>query len=270
MNRGALPALGLAVTALACGGGGGPTRPASEARPRIDSVDLAPWSVLSGTFTVRVAATGADSVLLIVDDRRTDGAPASPYALRCDTRGLRNGPHRARLWAGNAAGTTDTTIVFLTENPGMGIGLAVEPLAATVTFGDTVRFTALVVGTDDHRVRWSVRDRVPPHAPAPPPAAPPYPGSVDDGGLYRAPLTDLEERWIQVRAVAATDTAVQGEARVYLAAPPTVPLTRSGPGFAPGPGSGAGGKGAQHGPALQVPAAPPLRRWPKPGLRLSD
>jgi hypothetical protein len=226
MKRSSMLALVSLLGLTACGKES--TRPLPEP-PALQSVGLAPYAILSDTVLVPVTAEGADSVSLLVDSGWVDSDRTVPFELRVPTAGLPNGSHRVQVVATNRGGATDTTLTILTENPGMGIGLAVKPGEATVGFGDTRQFEAVVVGTQDKRVQWSVTSMTPPvpGAEAPgvlPAAVEPYPGSVDTTGLYTAPAEDHPDLWITVWAVSEADPQAVDQARIRLRSQPVLEI----------------------------------------------
>lgn len=152
------------------------TAPSDDSPPVISLVTPAAWSVLSGVARIDVVAEGMRSLLLEVDDQSV--AIGTPPNLAWDTARHANGAHRARLIASNAAGSVDTTLILVSDNPGMGVAVLVTPRETVVEPAGELQFKARVLGTTDQRTTWRL---------LPPLAGSTAWGTLSDEGRYLAP-----------------------------------------------------------------------------------
>lgn len=128
------------------------TAPSDDSAPVIRLVTPAGWSVLSGVARIDVVAEGARSLLLEIDDQSVD--TGTPPNLAWDTSRHANGAHRARLIASNAAGSVDTTLILVSDNPGMGVAVLLTPREIVVEPAGELQFSTRVLGTTDQRTSW--------------------------------------------------------------------------------------------------------------------
>ncbi len=239
-----------------------PSSPPVTTPPPLTSIRPEPWTRLSGIVVIEVDAAGADTVSLKVDGSpvtlATGPGPGELFQLSWDTRIPENGPHDVRLTARNAAGSADSTLVLVCDNPGRGVAVLVTPREAVVAPGDAVAFQATVLGTSQTDVTWSL---VPPQlgaggGPATPGTQPRTRwggvtnrsgkaidpgdmkrgesssaenlGTISSSGVYRAPRTIPFPPHVWVRARSVADPSKSAEARIQIAGPLVVvtPQTR--------------------------------------------
>lgn len=101
------------------------------------------------------------------------------------------------------------------------VGVAVVPDAAAVALGQKQQFAAVVTGTDDGSVTWSVDETAG--------------GTIDGDGLYTAPS---QAGTFHLRATSVSDDTVSGTALVYVSAAPA-PTVSVSPASATVPAGGA-------------------------------
>lgn len=120
---------------------------------------------------------------------------------------------------------TPGTIQFTVRQPGPGavtgnvasatavaptITLALNPATASLDLGQSTTFTAIVGGTANTTVTWSI-------------PGDPNQGSVSAAGVYSAPTTMPAASTVKVRATSNANASVFAEATVTLTEPPPLP-----------------------------------------------
>jgi len=116
-------------------------------------------------------------------------------------------------------GSPSTTISAISAADGSKIGQAavtlvsrvtvvVEPASVSLMAGRTQQFTAIVSGTTNTAVTWSITPQI---------------GTISATGLYTAPANFLNEATVTVRATSVAETSRSGTATVNLVLPPVGP-----------------------------------------------
>lgn len=88
------------------------------------------------------------------------------------------------------------------------VSVVVQPATVSLLAGRTQQFTAIVSGTTNTAVTWSISPSI---------------GTISATGLYTAPATFLNEATVTVKAVSVAETSRSGTATVSLMLPPVAP-----------------------------------------------
>jgi hypothetical protein len=144
----------LALFALSCDED--PVRPDVTEAPTIGSVSPAEWTIQSGDVTIEVSVPQAEAVTFHVDDQFVDMIETAPFQFTWRSADFPNGPHTIRAAAFNRLGSTSTSRVLVSNNPGKGIAVLVEPREVVVDPRELFQFEATVLGTEDDSVTWSL------------------------------------------------------------------------------------------------------------------
>src|SRR5712664_1627110 len=97
--------------------------------------------------------------------------------------------------------------------PPAGVQVSVSPPTANIRAGDSFPFSAVVSGTTNTAVTWSITGTA---------GNPPVIGTISANGNYTAPATLPNPNAITVRATSASDTSVSGTSSVTLLNPTPV------------------------------------------------
>ncbi len=119
-------------------------------------------------FYADVTGANTSTVVWSVDD---------PHAGNVDTEGRFEASAKSGVFKVYARSTVDPTAIgeaiVVVKGENTDVVVAVDPSQAVTRVNETVQFRALVVGTDDSRVVWTVEE--------------PEGGSITESGLYAAP-----------------------------------------------------------------------------------
>ena len=143
----------------------------------IDLLSLSENQEVSGLVEVRVDAANADEVRYEIADELLTIRHDAPFDYLWNTRNTRNGVHLLRAIAVGKTNSARDEVSIIVNNVGLGAEAIVllEPIRATVALGDTLRFSALILGLTVRAVDWFILGGD-------------EDGTVDSSGLYRAPL----------------------------------------------------------------------------------
>ncbi|MBL9138434.1 MAG: DUF1800 domain-containing protein [Verrucomicrobiales bacterium] len=108
--------------------------------------------------------------------------------------------------------------VTLTVPPPPPVTVAVSPASTTVQLGASQAFTAVVSGTNNTAVTWSVNGTVGGSATV---------GTISAAGFYTAPAAMPSPATVTVRAVSVASPSSSGQSTVTLTSPPVPPVTPS-------------------------------------------
>jgi hypothetical protein len=132
---------------------------------------------LSGVVHLHVDAIAADQVRYQVGNEVLSIRETPPFDYRWNTRNTPNGIHLLSAVAIGEASNARDEMEVIVNNVGAGADtlIVIQPQQATLELGDSLRFSALVLGRTDREVEWIVLGGD-------------EDGTVDDAGLYIAPL----------------------------------------------------------------------------------
>ncbi|MBU1948961.1 MAG: Ig-like domain-containing protein, partial [Candidatus Eisenbacteria bacterium] len=126
-----------------------------------------------------------------------------PYAIMWNTANTSNGSHTLKAKAEGSNATAENEITVIVNNMTGEIAVAVQPATAVVQLGATRQFTAIVTGTTNTGVTWSVDSGS-------------SFGTINASGLYTAPAALPNPATAVVRATSAADPSKSGTAQITL------------------------------------------------------
>lgn len=167
-------------------------------------------STVSGNVTVTADATNAGMVRFYIESTEIGNDATSPYAIMWNTANTSNGSHTLKAKAEGSNATAENEITVIVNNMTGEIAVAVQPATAVVQLGATRQFTAIVTGTTNTGVTWSVDSGS-------------SFGTINASGLYTAPAALPNPATAVVRATSTADPSKSGTAQVTLQSSGGVP-----------------------------------------------
>lgn len=162
------------ATVLSCGG-----CDEEETAPitTISFVPLPGGRELSGVVHLHVDAFAADQVRYQIGTEVLSIRETPPFDYRWNTRNTPNGIHLLSAIAIGGANNARDEMEVVVNNVGAGADtlIIIQPEQVTLELGDSLRFSALVLGRTEREVEWIVLGGD-------------EDGTVDNAGLYIAPL----------------------------------------------------------------------------------
>jgi hypothetical protein len=195
----------LLLLLTACGDDS-PAPPVDTQAPVITAVSPAPWTRVSGDVALTVAATGARRYVYLVDGAAL--VETEEASIPWNSADPLNGPHAIRFVAMNSAGSVDTTIFLVSDNPGRGTAVLVTPRAVTVDVDSNHQFEATVLGGAAGGVTWRLVS---------PGDEPDGWGTIDAAGRYTAPGVIPVPPSVTILAQSVADPSKVSTARVTIA-----------------------------------------------------
>lgn len=195
-------ALATLLLCAGCGGdSSGPTSPDSDA-PTVQFTWPQAGQVCAGIVSLTAQAENAERVKFYVGSDLIAADESSPYEATWNTATVANGSQTLKARAEGSGGTAEDVRV-VTVNNQAGVTINVAPGTATVAAGQSLQFTALVSGTTNTGVTWSVDEGI-------------LHGAVDAAGLYTAPSTVPGPPTATVRATSVADPSRSASAIVTI------------------------------------------------------
>ncbi len=152
-------------------------------------------------FTATVTGTQNTAVLWSVDGGSAYGTITSQGLYTAPA--TLPSPASATLRAVSAADSTASGTALVTFTQAGGVTVTISPATATLALGQTQQFIAIVTGTQNTAVTWSVD------------GGSAY-GSISSGGLYTAPASLPSPAAATVRATSAADSSASATALITL------------------------------------------------------
>jgi hypothetical protein len=179
--------------------------PVDSEAPVITAVSPAPWTRVTGTAALFIQAEGARRYSYSVDSAPAVESDTAP--ITWNSAEALNGPHSVRLTAANGAGSVDTTIILVADNPGRGTAVLVAPRDVTVDVDTEHQFEATVLGGATGGVTWRI---------VAPGEAPDAWGRITASGRYTAPSVIPVPPTVSILAQSVSDPSKVSAARVSI------------------------------------------------------
>jgi hypothetical protein len=109
--------------------------------------------------------------------------------------------------------TKSASATVILQPAGKGVSITVSPNAVSLREGRRRQFRAIVGGTDDHEVTWSLRPAI---------------GKISATGVYTAPATVDSDQTVMIMATSKADSTKSAHAMVTLISPSTVQISNFG------------------------------------------
>lgn len=172
MLRTAVAGLGIFLGSMGCG-----EDDVTAPITRISFVSIPDDQEVSGVVELHVDAIGADEVRYEIEGDFLATREDPPFDYRWNTRNTPNGIHLLQAIAIGKANNARDEVEIIVNNVGAGAEtmILLEPRQAALELGDSLRFSALVLGLTARGVDWIVLGGE-------------TDGTVDGTGLYVAPV----------------------------------------------------------------------------------
>ncbi|MEZ4654357.1 MAG: hypothetical protein R3E12_12395 [Candidatus Eisenbacteria bacterium] len=163
---------------------------------------------VSGVVDVRLETTGTSEVRYEVGGQVVAFRYDPPFDLRWNTRNTENGIRRLEVFAWGKTNSAYDEVTVIVNNVGAGARalILVEPTSGAVALGDTLGFSARVLGLSSRAVRWSVQGGE-------------SHGTIDATGLYTAPAVAPRPPKAVIVASSPEELGVAAEAEITLRSP---------------------------------------------------
>jgi hypothetical protein len=172
-------------------------------------------STLSGNVSVTASPVSATSVQFYADGVSMGPAIITPpYTLIWNSRLVSDGMHALYAVARDAVGNhvTATVWVFVANAAPPVSSITLGPSTVSLTANQNQQFTAIVTGTSNTGVSWSISPAL---------------GTISSGGLYTAPATINSAQSVTVTATSLADATRTATALISLTAPALLTDTTS-------------------------------------------
>jgi len=191
----------LSVILLYCGDKSDPTQPVPA--PAVSITSPLAGDTLSGTIQISSAASNATLVKFYCDGSEIGTDNSSPFTLSWNSASVSDGSHNLKVKAEGEGGSAEDQVQVVISNGQTGIVVTISPDTATVQTGQTQQFTALVTGSSNTAVSWSVVEGD-------------LWGTISGSGLYTAPTVLPIPAIATIKAISVADPSKNATATVTV------------------------------------------------------
>lgn len=191
----------LGLLNLFCSDKSDPTRPVPA--PTVSITSPVAGDTISGAIQISATASNATIVKFYCSGSEIGTDDSSPFSVNWNSTTIGDGSHNLRVRAEGDGGSAEDQIQVTIHNGQTGVIVTVSPDTATVQVGQSKQFNALVTGTSNTAVTWSVLEGN-------------SWGNISNTGLYTAPTVLPSPAVATVKATSVADPSKSATALVTL------------------------------------------------------